>query len=117
MLTTSYPKYAGETTAPFIEEIAASLVRRGHEIHVLAPFHPAIRRAPVERGVHLHFFRYAPLPALNVWGYAGSQRGDVRLKAQALAVAPFALAATLGALLRATRQKSSTLGLHWNASS
>jgi glycosyltransferase involved in cell wall biosynthesis len=108
MLTSSYPKYAGETTAPFIEEIAASLVRRGHEVHVLAPFQPDIRRAPVERGVHLRFFRYAPHPALNVWGYAGSQRGDVRLKAQALAVAPFALAATIFAALHATQPQSST---------
>ena len=104
MLTSSYPKYPGETTAPFIEEIAASLVRRGHEVHVLAPFQPDIRHAPIERGIHLHFFRYAPHPALNVWGYAGSQRGDVRLKVQALAVAPFALGATLGALLRATKR-------------
>lgn len=111
MLTSSYPKYAGETTAPFIEEIAASLVRRGHEVHVLAPFQPDIRRAPVERGVHLRFFRYAPHPALNVWGYAGSQRGDVRLKAQALAVAPFALAATMGALLGTTADRNTTPSL------
>ncbi len=60
MLTTSYPKYPGETTAPFIEEIAAGLVRRGHTVHVVAPFHRDLRRAPVERGVHLHFFATAP---------------------------------------------------------
>lgn len=29
MLTSSYPKYPGETTAPFIEEIAAGLAARG----------------------------------------------------------------------------------------
>src|SRR5215208_608220 len=100
MLTSSYPKYAGEITAPFIEEIAASMVRRGHSVHVLAPHHPALRRGPIERGVHLHFFRYAPYPALNVWGYAASQQGDVRLKPSALAVAPFALAGTVWGLLR-----------------
>ncbi len=67
MLTSSYPKYPGETTAPFIEEIAAGLVRRGHTVHVVAPFHRDVRRAPVELGVHPHFFRYSPLRALNVW--------------------------------------------------
>lgn len=103
MLTTSYPKYPGETTAPFIEEIAAGAVQRGHTVHVLAPWHPDIRRESVERGVHLHFFRYAPHPALNVWGYAQSLFGDTRLRWQAFAVTPFALLASLRALDHALR--------------
>jgi phosphatidylinositol alpha-1,6-mannosyltransferase len=72
MLTTSYPKWPGEPTAPFIEEIAAGLVRRGHTVHVVLPHHPELRHKPVERGVHLHPFRYAPHPALAVWGYAAA---------------------------------------------
>lgn len=102
MLTSSYPKYPGETTAPFIEEIAAGLVRRGHTVHVVAPFHRDVRRAPVERGVHLHFFRYSPVRALNVWGYAESLQADVGLKGAVLAAAPLALAAGTLALLRVT---------------
>src|ERR1043165_9188840 len=105
MLTSSYPKYLGETTAPFIEEIAAGLVRRGHAVHVVAPFHRDVRRAPVERGVHLHFFRYSPVRALNVWGYAESLRGDVGLRGRALAAAPLALGATFLALLRLTKDQ------------
>jgi glycosyltransferase involved in cell wall biosynthesis len=103
MLTTSYPKYAGETTAPFIEEIAAGLVRRGHTVHVVAPFHRDIRRAPVERGIHLHFFRYSPWRALNVWGYAEAMRADVGLRGRALLAAPLALSAGTLALLHVTR--------------
>ena len=30
---------------------------------------PELRRQPIERGVHLHPFAYAPHPALAVWGY------------------------------------------------
>lgn len=102
MLTSSYPKYAGETTAPFIEEIAAGLVQRGHEVHVVAPYHRDLRRGPVERGVHLHFFRYSPTDALNVWGYAESLHADVSIKARTLAAAPLALAASVVALMRVT---------------
>lgn len=102
MLTSSYPKYAGETTAPFIEEIAAGLARRGHCVHVVAPYHRDLRRAPLERGVHLHFFRYSPVASLNTWGYAESLRADVRLKGRTLAAAPLAAAAALRALLRTT---------------
>jgi glycosyltransferase involved in cell wall biosynthesis len=99
MLTSSYPKYDGETTAPFIEEIAAGLVRRGHGVTVVAPFHPQLRRAPVERGVRLHFYRYAPHPALNIYGYAESLRGDVGLRGAAIVAAPLAVGASLSALL------------------
>jgi len=106
MLTTSYPKYTGETTAPFIEEIAAGLVRRGHTVHVVAPYHRDVRRAPIERGVHLHFYRYSPWRALNVWGYAESLRADVGLRGRALAAAPLALGAGVLALLRLTQVAS-----------
>jgi hypothetical protein len=102
MLTSSYPKYPGETTAPFIEEIAAGLVQRGHCVHVVAPYHRDIRRAPVERGVHLHFFRYSPLRALNVFGYAESLQADVGLRGAAIAAAPLAVGAGMLALLRLT---------------
>jgi phosphatidyl-myo-inositol dimannoside synthase len=108
MLSTSYPKYPGETTAPFIEEIAAGLVRRGHTVHVVAPFHRDLRRAPVERGVHLHFFRYSPWRALNIWGYAEAMRADVGLRGRALLAAPLALGASTLALLRLTSGRRPT---------
>lgn len=67
MLTSSYPKWPGEMTAPFIEEIAASVAARGHEVHVLMPQRSDLRRQPLERGVHLHTYRYAPTRSLEVW--------------------------------------------------
>src|SRR5215207_1997072 len=105
MLTSSYPKYPGETTAPFIEEIAAGLVRRGHCVHVVAPYHRDIRRDPVERGVYLHFFHYSPVRALNVFGYAESLQADVGLRGAAIAAAPLAVGAGMLALLRLTAER------------
>lgn len=109
MLTSSYPKYAGETTAPFIEEIAAGLVRRGHTVHIVAPWRRDLRRGPVERGVHLHFYRYSPVEVLNVWGYAESLRGDIGVRGRALAAAPLALGAALAALLRVLGDERPTM--------
>jgi len=114
MLTSSYPKYAGETTAPFIESIAVGLVRRQHTVHVLAPFHPEVRRAPIESGVRLHFYRYAPHPAFNVYGYAASLHADVSLRPTALAAAPFALVASFQAAMRLVRHhKFDLIHAHW----
>lgn len=100
MLASSLPLYPGEPTAPFIEEIAAGVAARGHQVTLLAPWHPGLRRASTERGVNLRFFRYAPHPALNVWGYAQALVSDTQLKRRALAVTPLALAASCAALLR-----------------
>ena len=114
MLTSSYPKYPGETTAPFIEEIAAGMVRRGHQVDLVMPFHPELRRTPTDRGVRLHVYRYAPHPSLNIWGYAESLRGDVGLRRAALLAAPLALGASFNALLcRLAAEPYDLLHAHW----
>ena len=114
MLTSSYPKWPGETTAPFIEEIAAGVAARGHEVHVLMPYRTDLRRAAMERGVYLHTYRYALHPGMEVWGYAAALRGDVGIKNAALWAAPFALASSLLALLRLTATGDYTLlHAHW----
>ncbi|MGB9723998.1 MAG: glycosyltransferase [Chloroflexia bacterium] len=114
MVTSSYPKYPGEVTAPFIEEIAAGMAALGHEVHLLLPHHPDLRRGPVERGVHLHPYRYAPCRALAVWGYAESLAADVEVRGRTYLAAPLALSAGLLALLRLTRrERFDLLHAHW----
>ena len=49
MLTTSYPLYPGDTTAPFIEELAAHIADLGHEVALALPAHPRLRRGPARR--------------------------------------------------------------------
>jgi len=93
MVTTSFPRFPGDSVGTFMEPIARSVAARGHEVHVVAPWHPLVRRAANEDGVRFHFYRYAPHPALNVFGYAAAMRADVRLKGAAYLVAPLALAA------------------------
>jgi glycosyltransferase involved in cell wall biosynthesis len=100
MLASSFPKWPGETTAPFIEEIAAGVAGRGHAVTLLLPFHRELRREPLVRGVRVKPFRYAPHPALNIWGYAQSLLSDTQIKGRTLLAAPFALAASGAAVAR-----------------
>src|SRR6187399_173855 len=93
MLATSYPRFPGDGVGSFMEPIAKSVAARGHKVHMVAPWHPAITRGKVEDGVFFHFYKYAPTASLNVFGYAGGLRADTRLKAAAWAIAPAALAA------------------------
>ena len=114
MVTTSYPRFPGDTVGTFMEPIAQGLAARGHKVHIVAPWHPLVARRSQEDGIHFHFFRYAPLPALNVFGYAGALRADVELRLSALAVTPFALAAGWHTARRVAKQAGATvIHGHW----
>jgi len=114
MLTTSYPRFPGDTIGTFMEPIAKGIAARGHEVHVVLPWHPRLARDPVEDGVHFHPFRYAPHPDLNVFGYAAALQADVRLRGAAYVAAPLALAAAWRAVRRVAAGIGATLlHGHW----
>ena len=114
MLATSYPKYAGDSTAPFIAEIAAGVVRHGGAVRVLLPWHREFQHAPVEAGVELHTYRYAPRPQLAVWGYAEALHADVGLRRQAMLAVPFGVSASTIALWRHVRDfRPDVIHAHW----
>lgn len=114
MVTTSYPRFPGDSVGTFMEPIAKGLAARGHEIHIVAPWHPAITRGREEDGVYFHFFKYAPLPALNVFGYAQGMHADVRLRAAAWTAAPLAMAAGAFKAMRVAQKRRATIMHgHW----
>jgi phosphatidylinositol alpha-1,6-mannosyltransferase len=115
MLTSSYPLYPGDMTAPFIEEIATGLAARGHAIHIVLPDHPRLKRDENAGGVHLHPFAVAPVRRWGeTWGYAGSLAGDVALTKGAVALAPLALAGAVRAMRRVAQDvRADCLHAHW----
>lgn len=79
MLTSSYPRWAGDGAGSFIASLATSLVKLGHRIDVIAPWDQAIRPMYMG-GVEIHRFRYAPSAGLHLLGHGRSLVADVRLK-------------------------------------
>ena len=97
-----------------MEPIAQGIAARGHDVHMVLPWHPRWQRPAREGGVTFHMFRYAPHPALNVFGYAGALRADVAMRGTAYAVAPLALAAGIAAARRVARRvNASLMHGHW----
>lgn len=114
MVTSSYPRFPGDSVGTFMEPIAKGIAARGHEVHLVAPWHPRITRGREEDGVFFHFFRYAPVPSLNVFGYAAGMRADERVRAAAWAAAPLAVAAGWFKTLRVAQKRRATLvHAHW----
>ena len=113
MVTSSYPKFPGDRTAPFIESIARSVVERGHAVDVLLPYHPDLRRDGAEP-VRFFPYRYAPRADWNLWGYAQSLEADVRVRPAVYLLAPLAAWALRSAVsfrLRETRYD--VVHVHW----
>lgn len=114
MVATSYPRFPGDGVGSFMEPIAKGVAARGHEVHMVAPWHPAIRRGRVEDGVFFHFYRYAPTPRMNVFGYAEGLRADTDLKAAAWIAAPMALSAGWFKAWRViTKRRATVVHAHW----
>jgi glycosyltransferase involved in cell wall biosynthesis len=114
MVTTSYPRFPGDSVGTFMEPIARSVAARGHEVHLVAPWHPLITRPAEEHGVRFHFYRYAPFPSLNIFGYAAAMRADVSVRGAAYLVAPLALAAGWRAARAvARRYRATVMHGHW----
>lgn len=114
MVTSSYPRFAGDLAGTFVEPIAHGVAARGHTVHVVAPWHPRVERPGREGGVHFHFYRYAPARGLNVFGYAGALRADVSLRWAACAVTPLALTAAWTMTRRvAAASRATVVHAHW----
>jgi glycosyltransferase involved in cell wall biosynthesis len=114
MVATSYPRFPGDGIGSFMEPIAKGVAARGHEVHLVAPWHPAITRGKAEDGVVFHFFHYAPVASMNVFGYASGLRADTEVKGAAWAVAPLALAAgSFKAWRVASKRRATVMHGHW----
>jgi len=114
MVTSSYPRFPGDSVGTFMEPIAKSVAGLGHEVHIVAPWHPLVTRPAREGGVHFHFYKYAPVESLNVFGYAAALRADVSLKGAAYLAAPLALAAGWRAARKvALKTRASVMHGHW----
>ena len=112
-VTTSFPKFEGDTTAPFIESITRELASRGHELTVVLPARSDLRPAPIE-GVRFRPYRYAPSASLEVFGYAEALRADVALRGAAYAVLPLAVLSGLRSLRQELRGQSyDVVHAHW----
>ena len=114
VVTSSYPRYEGDATAPFVESIVRSLVARGHELHVVLPQHREWRR-PVEDGdLHYHPFRYSPSSGWTPWGFSNALEGGERIRKSLYALAPVVVASAVRTASRVlARSEFDLVHAHW----
>jgi len=87
LISQGFPKYPGDSTAPFMEAIVRHLVAKGNTVDVLLPHHPEFRH-PQEPGFEFVQYRYSPSNRFAPWGFGGSLKGSSRVRAAAALSSP-----------------------------
>jgi glycosyltransferase involved in cell wall biosynthesis len=113
VLTSSYPRFEGDGTAPFVASISEQLAKLGHQVEVVAPYDPAVdtnHTTPIP----VHRFRYIWPQRLHIMGHAKSLAADVRLRPLVYLLLPFFLMAAFRKLYQVVRrQKAQIVHVHW----
>lgn len=99
VMASTYPRFAGDTTPPFVLRLCQAMQREGWDSLVLAPHAAGLATAEVLEGVACRRFRYAPA-ALERLAYGGGMLANVRAMRWLWLVLPFYLAGLLLAALR-----------------
>ncbi len=113
VITSSYPRFQGDGTAPFVKSLSEALVERGHDIRVVAPYDTLVvddhaQQVPVRR------FKYIWPTKWHILGHARSLEGDAKLHPLAVILLPFFLFSAFISLVRVTHQQSSeVIHAHW----
>jgi glycosyltransferase involved in cell wall biosynthesis len=99
-LATTYPLHGDDSNAAFVEALVEGLCRRGHQVHVLLPWHPQLKLQRERGSAVLHAFNTTPLRSWHPWGYAQALGADRSLRWDAYLATPFAAVAAVRALRR-----------------
>jgi glycosyltransferase involved in cell wall biosynthesis len=113
-LTSSYPLFEGDATAPFIKSITRHVAARGHTVHLVLPEHRAWNHPEAEDGVHFHPYRYSPRRTWTPWGYSEALEGGETIRRRLYLVAPVVLASALRTCRAiASRERIDVVHAHW----
>jgi len=113
IITSSYPRYDGDGTAPFVQSLTEAMRLRGHYLNVLAPYDIAVDDE-YRQTCATSRFKYIWPRKWHILGHARSLEGDAKLKPMAVILLPLFLCSAMLHLLRITRKQSSEIiHAHW----
>jgi glycosyltransferase involved in cell wall biosynthesis len=114
MLTSTLPRWPGDSTPRFVLDLAIQLVRLGWRIDVLAPGHRGAKPSEIVEGVGIHRFTYAVPRSWQTLCYGGGILPNIRANPLKLALVPSFMGAALLASRRlAARLKPDIVHAHW----
>lgn len=109
----TFPRFLGDTAAPFMGTLAESLAKMGHKVIVLVPFDEKLDVVTV-RPYEIKFYRYVYPDSLHILGYSRTMKGDKELSLMAYLLSPLLYFWGFLALWKLVREeKIDIISAHW----
>ncbi len=113
ILTHTFPRFPGDSAAPFMEGLASGLTFAGNEVFVLTPFSTDFQ-INIKRPYKLRTFKYIFPNKLHILGFSNTLKNDVRLKPLVYILAPlFFLFEIFNLFLLVKKEKIDIISAHW----
>lgn len=113
-VTSSFPRWSGDSTTPFIYNLAEDLQLLGWKVHVLAPHADGARTREDMGGIAVERFRYCWPASAQTVCYQGGALVNLRTRPTNLAKLPSLVACELlGAARRLAGRQFSIVHSHW----
>lgn len=114
LVTSSFPRWIGDSTAPFVLQIAQDLLALGWDVHVLAPHAPGARLYEVLHGIPVSRFRYMWPESQETLCYQGGALVNLRRDPlNRLRILPFLLCEAFAVFRRLCLGKFDLVHSHW----
>lgn len=113
IFTHTFPRFAGDTAAPFMGELATAIGSRGADVVVLTPYDKKIKPGQDGRKYRLFSYKYIWPKSLHILGYSRTLKGG-SLSFIAYLLSPFLYFFGFWALLNLVRrEKVDVISAHW----
>ncbi len=113
-LTHTYPRFAGDINAPFVENLMEHIARLGNDVSVLTAYDPEWNRMPDDHTVDLRTYRYVWPERLHILGYSRTIEGNIRFPKRMLALSPLLFVYAYRAFKKlVTETKPDIIHAHW----
>lgn len=113
VITSSYPRFKGDGTAPFVKSISENLVDLGHDVSVIAPYDCEVEEDNSNKA-KVYRYKYVFPKRYHILGHAKSLESDVRLRLLTyFLIFPFILFSLFKSLSVSFIRKPDLIHVHW----
>lgn len=113
LITSSYPRFLNDGTAPFIKSISQTLAELGNCVDVIAPYDSLVEERSGQNP-NVHRFRYTLFNKWHILGHARALEADIDLNPWSYLLIPFyVLFATIQLIHISKLTKTDVIYAHW----
>lgn len=113
VITSSYPRFEGDGTAPFVRSLSEAMIDQGHQLEVVAPYDVNVNNVDKSK-VNVTRFKYIFPYRYHVLGHARSLEDDGKLRPLVFILLPLYLFFGAAQLIKVIcKQKSEIIHAHW----